>query len=90
MSRTLLFYTQFLQIRNQIKAKTPMYIAKHTELFLCLPFLKYSIFFLVRQNFFGRVYITSSSSVSSIQLTAAQGSAGLRLFQTSKTQLACG
>ena len=34
-------------------------MAKHrpTDLFLCLPFLKYSIFFLVRRNFFERVYI---------------------------------
>ena len=32
-------------------------MTKYTELFLCLPFLKLSIFFLVRRKFFGRVYI---------------------------------
>ena len=57
MSRTLLFYTHFSQIRYQIKAKTPTHMAKHTELFSYLLFLKYSHFFLVRRNFFERVYI---------------------------------
>ena len=32
-------------------------MAKHTEIFLCLPFLKYSIFLLVRRNCFEQVYI---------------------------------
>ena len=45
MSRTLLFHTHFSQIRYEIKAKTPTHIAKHTELFLCLLFLKYTNFF---------------------------------------------
>ena len=57
MSITFLFYTHFSQIRYQIKAKTPTHIAKHTELFLFLPFVRYSLFFLVRQNFFERVYL---------------------------------
>ena len=44
MSKTLLFYTHFSQIRYQIKAKTPTHMAKYTQLFLCLLFLKHSIF----------------------------------------------
>ena len=32
-------------------------MAKHTELFLCLLFLKYSNFFLVRRNFFWSEFI---------------------------------
>ena len=57
MSRTLSFHTHFSQIRYQIKAQTPTHMAKHTESFLCLLFLKYTIFFQVRRNFFGRVYL---------------------------------
>ena len=59
MSRTFLFYTHLSQIRYQIKAKTPTHIAKHTELFLFLPFVKYSLFFLVRRNLFERVYMSN-------------------------------
>ena len=57
MYRILLFHIHFSQIRYQIKANTPTHMAKYTELFLFLPFLNKSIFFLVRRNFFERVYL---------------------------------
>ena len=40
MSRTLLFQTNFMQTRYQIKANTQTHMAKYTELFLCLLFFK--------------------------------------------------
>ena len=63
MSRTLLICTHFSQIRYQIKTYTQMHMAKDKELFLCLLFLRYSNFFLVRRNFFGGEFM------SNLQLT---------------------
>ena len=53
MSRTLLFYTHFLQIRYQIKANTPTHMVKYTELFFVASVFEVKQFFPGEENFLG-------------------------------------
>ena len=82
MSRTLVFHTYFSQTRYQIKANTQTHKAKHTELFLWLSFLKKSIFFLVRRNFFEQVcYLIAKSCLNNPYLIRSVGMRDVKLLK---------